>query len=37
MVFKADKNFVRKVALYACEATQLLRQFCPLGKTDYAV
>jgi hypothetical protein len=31
-VFKADKNFVTKVALRAFAAPQLLRQFCPLAE-----
>jgi len=37
MVFKTDKNFVTKVAFRAFTAPQLLRQFCPLGKTVFAV
>jgi len=37
MVFKTDKNFVTKVALRAFTAPQLLRQFCPLGKTAFTV
>lgn len=37
MVFKADKNFVTKVAERAYTAPQLLRQFCPLGKTVFTV
>jgi len=37
MFFKADKNFVTKVALRAFAAPQLLRQFCPLGKTVFTV
>ena len=37
MVFKTDKNFVTKVALRGFTPPQLLRQFCPLGKTVFAV
>ena len=35
--FKADKNFVTKVALRGFAPPHLLRQFCPLGKTVFAV
>jgi len=35
--FKTDKNFVTKVALRGFAPPQLLRQFCPLGKTVFAV
>jgi len=37
MVFKTDENFVTKVALRGFMPPQLLRQFCPLGKTVFAV
>jgi hypothetical protein len=37
MVFKTDKNFVTKVALRGFAPPQLLRQFCPSGKTVFTV
>ena len=37
MVFKADKNFVTKVAFRGFAPPQLLRQFCPFGKTVFTV
>ena len=35
MVFKTDKNFVTKVDFRGFTPLQLLRQFCPLGKTGF--
>jgi hypothetical protein len=37
MLFKTDKKFVTKVALLGFAPPQLLRQFCPFGRTVFAV